>query len=521
MRPGGLLDGFPIHLLAGEDADAPVVVLDAIDLGRLVVAPVPGAGAKSIALSRELAALRATREGWDDALAPAPLLVCADPAHPPFRDASIGGLVGREDAAERWSGCLGARGFRAVVETPGEWNSTPSDRTTTWIRPASGREYFATSSWNPRRWPFASIQLGRARQAELIVSRLLSRLPLSRLHDGVRLRVAGNTTSRLDAWWARDADRSDATGLFVKVAWNALLFGADAGRRIAKFPLIDVAAARMQEHATNLASLDVDTVVAKFVPHVLERGSAAGQEFQVENVCAGAPATRVPWWPRPGGWGAAWKRTAATEAVAFLLDLHAESQCDTTISRDLFEQFLKPQIDVIERDARRLEASFQLTDLCAALWSVFGDRVVPLVRTHGDFWPGNLLVDRAGHLTGVLDWDASAERGWPLLDLLQLLAFQHKRRAFWHFGATLDKRLAPRRLAPFEDALAAQYCGRLGIPLEDWSAYVALYWLERASQWLVTDFHEGKRNDGWLRRNVLDAKAPLLERLRASGAGAS
>ena len=61
---------------------------------------------------------------------------------------------------------------------------------------------------------------------------------------------------------------------------------------------------------------------------------------------------------------------------------------------------------------------------------------MPLVRTHGDFGLANILVSNEGQLVegqlvGVLDWDASMEQGWPVLDLLNLIACQRKWRAIW------------------------------------------------------------------------------------------
>ena len=131
------------------------------------------------------------------------------------------------------------------------------------------------------------------------------------------------------------------------------------------------------------------------------------------------------------------------------------------------------------------------------------------MQTHGDYWPGNVLVTQGAELAAVLDWDASEARGWPLLDLLHFIAFQHKRRAFWHFGPTLSNRLEPRKLPAWQLELADTYCQRLEIPSDLWTPFVVLYWLERVAQWLVTDFHAGKRNDPWLRRNVLQT-APAL-----------
>lgn len=51
----------------------------------------------------------------------------------------------------------------------------------------------------------------------------------------------------------------------------------------------------------------------------------------------------------------------------------------------------------------------------------------PVLR-HGDFWLGNCLQGRDGHLSGVVDWDAWTPTALPGSDLLHLLATEERLR---------------------------------------------------------------------------------------------
>jgi len=44
----------------------------------------------------------------------------------------------------------------------------------------------------------------------------------------------------------------------------------------------------------------------------------------------------------------------------------------------------------------------------------------PTTWVHGDFWPGNLLVE-GGDITGVVDWERSERAGGPLRDRIRFL----------------------------------------------------------------------------------------------------
>ncbi|MCH2171021.1 aminoglycoside phosphotransferase family protein [Myxococcota bacterium] len=521
MRQAGLLDLFPLFLFERGTARGATVVLDNPELGRLMLSPGPDAGRIVVAVAKSRESLELTRSHWDPSQAPDPLLVRADPSHPPFAQGAVAQLVSCDKPPEAWQRTLSSNGCITVLnanedpERSKVRESVSANEVTAYVRPAVGGEYFVTGKFVPNPWPFRKLQLGRARMTQLWLMRLAARLGLgwgpSRLGRGITVRVQTQTESsgRLDAILGAPFPAGDTDGgLFVKAGWNALLLGLGRNETIGKLPLSDVATERMAEHADQLEALHSHETPAllSLVPRVHVSSRVEGQTYWVEEKLPGEPVSTGPL--AFGG-----RRRTFEAATRLLLDLHLQTRHESFIWHEEFERLTKDHIERIWREGRRIDERFDLSRLHNALSSRLVGQRLPLVRTHGDYWPGNILVSRGGRISGVLDWDASISRGWPLLDLLHLLAFQNKRRAFWDFGKTVTGRLAAQRFRDWERSSVAEYCTRMEIHPSLWPTFIGLYWLERASQWLFTDFHEGRRNDAWVRRNVIEAVPHLIERI--------
>jgi hypothetical protein len=72
-----------------------------------------------------------------------------------------------------------------------------------------------------------------------------------------------------------------------------------------------------------------------------------------------------------------------------------------------------------------------LSDLCALL----GGIGLPLVAVHGDYAPGNILLD-SGQVSGVVDWELGRGAGLPFSDLFKFAA---------SYGSYLDRACPPAR----------------------------------------------------------------------------
>ena len=157
----------------------------------------------------------------------------------------------------------------------------------------------------------------------------------------------------------------------------------------------------------------------------------------------------------------------------------------------------------------RHDWSLDLESFEEALWKTFQGRRISLVRTHGDFWPGNLLFSQTSELTGVLDWDASVDGGWPAVDLIHFLEFQNKWRARWRLGSSVTRRLLPQRLGQREREIYSSYFDALDLPKDLWKGFVSLYWLHRVST-QVGDEHITQR---WCDWNILEPFPRIVKTL--------
>ena len=508
MKPGGLLDRFPVHLFAGS-CEGVVVILDDPRLGRLQIDAVPNQAGIVIAMSPQRETLQETRAATTTGSLCA---VRADPLRPPFREGAVLGLVklvggDTRDGSPTLDAALAPDAWTVELVPPECWGERECEAScAAFVRPASGAIYFATPRWNPPRWPFRTLQLGKLATLRNALNRLAGRMPIPRLRDGMGVFIRGGGTKHAAlARFIVTAPKS--WGLFVKANWNALLVGCVG--TIVKFPLAPVANSRMTDHAEHLDDLHTSggEVFRRALPRLVESGCRDGQAYWAESWCDGYPATKYWWFP-------GWKRRAAQAGSRFLVDLHRETGVPTPIDRSTFDALVCPSVARIEALVREQEPAFGLDSLVEPLWQHLEGREIPLVRTHGDFWSGNVLVNDDAKLSGVLDWDASLARGWPVLDLLHFIAFQNKIRAYWRFGPTVTDRLLPRRLQGWLLRMADDYFAALSIDPRAWPAFVALYWLERSAQWVETDFREGKSDLGWLRRNVIEPPARIAAQLR-------
>jgi hypothetical protein len=538
MRQEGLLDGFPLHLLTGKDKEATTLIIDSPDLGRLQLTPVPDGGKMIVALARDMGCLQETMEAVGSG-SERFQAIQADPERLPFKDQIIEGVlrlapkeIGVEAVAsgdgnstavpDEFGRILAHSGWIAeVVRLPNRRTVKVQEKFKPWndnqvhyVRPATGREYFVTREWLPSPWPFENLQLGRLRslriRADLFASRLGVFPPNSGVCIVVRSKIArsGPLDALVNGAHSNGRDRSvdnapsESLGLYVKVGWNALLITPRGGRPIVKFPLSDIIMTRMKDHARNIDSLiaEVSPSLRRFLPQIVHRGMMGGQAYWVETKCKGIPSTKFQW-----SYGL--RRKVAKEGLDFLISFHQSTRQSIQIDRNYFDSILDPRLLAIEHGTKRLGVVFNPEPLVAAIWRVLRGRCVPLVHTHGDFWPGNILVTEDGKLGGILDWDASVKRGWPLLDLLHFSIFQNKWRAYRYFGSVVVKKLMPFRLPLWQREMVREYCTSLAIDIDNdlWTSLVALYWLERISHELQTGCEEA-----WIRRNAVKPFGPIL-----------
>lgn len=295
-------------------------------------------------------------------------------------------------------------------------------------------------------------------------------------------------------------------GLFVKIGWNAMLLNPSVSRSIVKMPLVSFNIDRMAKNVATIQQLEYEAPASlqSNLPKLYGTDAIGGQRYWEESLCVGIPASRFR---IPGRR----KRRVVTEGCNFLLELQNGLKHETHINAARLKILLPTvHIRAISNAAQRLLPEFSIVEIVEKIEHVICGRRVPLVRTHGDFWPGNILVTHSGGLTAVLDWDASKESSWPVIDLLHLLAFQNKRKGFWYCGPTITEKLMPKRLRSWEAMAVEHYFRTMGLSADLWVCFNAIYWLERISGWAQTHLNDIGYSETWIRRNVIDTAPRVL-----------
>lgn len=137
-----------------------------------------------------------------------------------------------------------------------------------------------------------------------------------------------------------------------------------------------------------------------------------------------------------------------------------------------------------------------------ARWADDELEALPRGFAHGDFWSGNLLVER-DRLTGVVDWSAAGPGRLPLVDLIHLRVSAVREALGVRLGPALLRMVAAGGM---RDHATGDYCARLGLELRPnvARALVAAYWLD-ALALEVLDNDRGStlwRSPAWRRENV-------------------
>jgi aminoglycoside phosphotransferase len=126
---------------------------------------------------------------------------------------------------------------------------------------------------------------------------------------------------------------------------------------------------------------------------------------------------------------------------------------------------------------------------------------------HGDFYPGNVLVDSSGHVCGVVDTAQTQQRGLPVLDLAHWVLTLPGDEAVDQLGARVASRLDHEPCwSQSETKFLLQAPGGGELPGR---VVLLLTWLRHVDGNLVKS-ERYANNPIWLRRNVF----PVLRKVR-------
>lgn len=126
---------------------------------------------------------------------------------------------------------------------------------------------------------------------------------------------------------------------------------------------------------------------------------------------------------------------------------------------------------------------------------------IPRGYAHGDFFPGNLLVDH-GRLCGVVDWEAAGPGRLPFIDLLHLRFTSLVDTADIDWGPMLARHLL-RGGGVARDEAIQTYAARLDLDArpDRVRALVIAYWLDYAA-WQLRTHPQRRWQARWIERNI-------------------
>jgi aminoglycoside phosphotransferase (APT) family kinase protein len=285
----------------------------------------------------------------------------------------------------------------------------------------------------------------------------------------------------------------------------AFLSGPDGRRYVMRIARSPIASSRAKHNFEALewlqGSVLPDSLRAR-VPAVVVQGRHAGYAYFVETCMDGRPGPPQATEPVGGGW--------PMEAVDFITGLHAATMQRTTMSAEVLARFFGEPVARLSRACGAHDEEQVIRLVASACEASLVGRVMPLVRTHGDFTESNCLFDAHGQLTAVVDWEVSAAQGLPLIDLLQLMPIpgetgSHPR--WQRFDAWLELWRDPERVA--SDQVMARYVRTLEIQPEAIPGLILAQWLTH-----VGDRIEARRDDErWVRLRLnqpLDSLGRIL-----------
>jgi aminoglycoside phosphotransferase (APT) family kinase protein len=186
---------------------------------------------------------------------------------------------------------------------------------------------------------------------------------------------------------------------------------------VAKVPTTDVAARSVEREAEQLTEVAGRPLgpVSATIPKVVATVEHLGRPVLVMTAMPGQSMLAAYH---------SWRHTARATMVSadFAAAGHwlAGLQGATASEPVSLAQMLDGVADVI---GRRFDgepgADADLADLADLRGRLTGHRT-PQSIVHGDFWPGNLLVER-GQVLGVIDWEAARPAGTPARDLARFV----------------------------------------------------------------------------------------------------
>lgn len=274
-----------------------------------------------------------------------------------------------------------------------------------------------------------------------------------------------------------------------------------AGRETAvlKLPVSDKALASLKRQAEVLSDLRADANLTGWhvqLPEVMAAAWSFPSAFLVEKKIPGVPAEKYLLDPLS-------RSHVLTNAAEVIGELHRRTSELVIVEDTLVESWVGKPMRVVssllgDHHATQRRIEKVATELKGALQG----RVVAVSRVHGDYSPQNILLREDGsEITGIVDWDLSASRQLPVLDVVHLLLSTRMLVERKELGDVLCSRLTQTAPSALERSLVeASHFTPNEAPL-DFRTLVLLSWLRHVES-SVNKNTRSATSAFWVARNV-------------------
>lgn len=226
------------------------------------------------------------------------------------------------------------------------------------------------------------------------------------------------------------------------------------GGRIVILPLVATVRDRLRDEAWTLAAIHATGLSIKsMVPAFFGEFELEGQAYFVQQEL---PGTSVDI-------SAAALDRMTTRAASLLTEFHLQTARDTIADDGVIAELLfEPLARIL--DALGPACSYSLARIGELAGGALRGRLFKTVWMHGDFKIENLLFDPDDlRVTGVIDWDLARRNGFPLGDMLYLVAYNRVIREGGEVEEFILDVLIPRRLSEEEVTLLRVYMTALDL----------------------------------------------------------
>lgn len=271
---------------------------------------------------------------------------------------------------------------------------------------------------------------------------------------------------------------------------------------VLKLATSESAARSLERERRTLSALHADERLGAWramLPQIVAHGTSAGTPYLIEELMPGRAGTR-----------ALGSRRTPTDlvarAAAAIAPLHRTTAVEVRAGPELVREWVDAPLDTLACHGPCAGATGPSATvperLRGELHEALADRPLAVSWTHGDFVPGNILVDpAAARITGIVDWELARPAGLPLVDVVTVLLAARMQASRHELGRVVCDVLAGARWSTGEQRIVDEARDALPGEAIDARALVLLCWLRHVSGNLTKA--SGYATHGrWLRGNV-------------------